>query len=91
MASGAPTTFECNIHPWMKGLVFVYSHPYFAVTDTDGKFTIEDAPVGKFRIAYRHEGGFHKGRDGRLGEVIEIKPEGATLPPVNFVLPAPAK
>ena len=68
--------FECNIHGWMAGKLFVFDHPYFAVTDKDGKFEIPNAPEGKFRIVYRHEMGFHKGKDGRLGFPIDIKDGG---------------
>ena len=38
--------FECNVHPWMKGQVRVFDHPYFALTDADGKFKIKNAPAG---------------------------------------------
>src|SRR5262249_28821525 len=28
-----PVKVECNIHPWMSAWVWVFNHPYFAVTD----------------------------------------------------------
>ena len=31
----------CNVHPWMSGYIHVFEHPFFAVTDKDGKYTIE--------------------------------------------------
>jgi plastocyanin len=89
-ADRRPAIFKCDIHPWMEGRVRVFDHPYFAVTDKDGKFEIKDAPEGKFRIVYWHEMGFHKGRDGALGfptdvkgdakGVMEIKPFDLELP-----------
>ena len=30
---------KCNIHPWMKAYVAVFSHPYFQVTGPDGSFS----------------------------------------------------
>ena len=36
----------CNIHGWMKAYVRVFDHPYYAVTDEDGKFEIKLARVG---------------------------------------------
>lgn len=72
-AQRSPIEFSCSMHPWMNGKFMVFDHPYFAVTDDDGKFTIKDCPAGKFRIVYRHETGFHKGKDGTLGWPIEIK------------------
>ncbi len=33
--------FMCNVHPWMRAFVFVFDHPYFAVTAADGKFATQ--------------------------------------------------
>jgi plastocyanin len=40
----------CNIHPWMRAYVFAFDHPYFAVTETDGTFKIENLPPGTYTI-----------------------------------------
>jgi plastocyanin len=68
-----PIQYKCSIHPWMSGYVRTFDHPYYAVTDDDGKFEIKNAPAGKFRIVFWHENGLRGGREGRFGEVIEIK------------------
>jgi hypothetical protein len=71
-ASAKPVIVECNIHPWMKGWVRVYDHPYFAVTKEDGKFEFKNAPAGKYNIVMWHEGvGWVNG--GKTGQTIEIK------------------
>lgn len=72
-AEGPPIQYKCTIHGWMTGYVRVFDHPYYAVTDADGKFEIKNAPVGKFRIVYWHENGFRGGAPGRFGDEIEIK------------------
>jgi plastocyanin len=41
---------KCNIHPWMRGFVAVFKHPYFAVTDKNGNFDIKDLPPGSYTI-----------------------------------------
>jgi hypothetical protein len=46
---------ECNIHGWMKGSIWVFEHPYFAVTDADGKFQIKNAPAGTYKIVFFHD------------------------------------
>lgn len=75
-ASRFPVAIECNIHPWMKGWARVFDHPYFAVTDENGNFTIKQAPAGKCRFVVWHEGGgFRKDKDG---EPLEIKAGAAT-------------
>jgi len=45
----------CNIHPWMQGKIVVKEHPYVAVTDKDGKFTIKNIPVGTWTFQFWHE------------------------------------
>ncbi|MBP3960000.1 hypothetical protein J8F10_32625 [Gemmata sp. G18] len=75
----APIQYKCTIHPWMSGYVRVFDHPYYAVTDEDGKFEIKNAPAGKFRIVYWHENGVRGGAKGRAGELIQIAGPGATM------------
>jgi hypothetical protein len=79
-----PIQFKCTIHPWMSGYVRIFDHPYYAVTDADGKFEIKNAPAGKFRIVYWHENGVRGGRDGRFGEVIDIKGPTMEMKPTDF-------
>lgn len=45
----------CDVHPWMVAFVGVVSHPYFAVTGTDGTFEIRDVPAGARTIQAWHE------------------------------------
>jgi hypothetical protein len=50
-----PIAVTCNIHPFMKGYVFVQDHPYMAVTAEDGSFEITNVPAGKRALAFWHE------------------------------------
>jgi hypothetical protein len=50
-----PIPVRDDIHPWMSAWWMVFDHPYFAVTDSCGRFTIRDAPTGPQRIAVWHE------------------------------------
>ena len=50
-----PMPIECNIHSWMKGYCHVLDHPYFAVTDKDGKFEIKNLPIGMHKFIIWHE------------------------------------
>lgn len=45
---------KCDVHPWMFAYVGVVDHPYFAVTDKDGNFTIKNVPAGKYTIEAMH-------------------------------------
>ncbi len=46
---------KCNIHPWMKGYIAVFKHPFFAVTGSDGKFVLKGLPPGNYTITAWHE------------------------------------
>lgn len=72
-ADKRPVAVSCNIHPWMKAWIRVFDHPYYAVTDKDGKFEIKEAPAGKFKIWYWTDTGWKGGSAGSNGEDITIK------------------
>jgi plastocyanin len=41
---------RCNNHPWMQAFINVAANPFFAVSDTDGHFTIKGVPPGTYTI-----------------------------------------
>jgi hypothetical protein len=41
---------KCNVHPWMRGYIAVFKHPYFSVTDKNGSFDLKDLPPGTYTI-----------------------------------------
>ncbi len=41
---------KCNIHPWMKAYIAVFSDPYFAVTGKDGSFDLKNVPPGTYTL-----------------------------------------
>ena len=48
---------RCNGgHLWMNGVVVVAPHPYYAVTDAEGVFTLTGVPPGRYEIVAWHEG-----------------------------------
>ena len=60
----ATTTFDkpepmfqikCDVHPWMSAYIGVFTHPFFSVTATDGKFTISGLDPGTYEITAWHE------------------------------------
>jgi plastocyanin len=46
---------KCDVHPWMSAWVAAFSHPFFAVTGPDGKFTIPNLEPGTYEITAWHE------------------------------------
>ena len=46
---------NCDVHNWMQGWIVVAAHPYYAVSDKNGSFTIADLPAGKYMVEFWHE------------------------------------
>jgi plastocyanin len=40
----------CDIHSHMSAFVLVFAHRYFAVTDDDGRYRIENVPPGTYTV-----------------------------------------
>jgi hypothetical protein len=47
---------RCVQHPWSRAYIAAFDHPYFAVTEKDGKFTIDSLPPGQYTVNIWHEG-----------------------------------
>jgi plastocyanin len=60
------TRLQCDVHTWMIAFVGVVAHPYFAVTNTDGTFELDDVPVGSHTIQAWHE------RYGALTATVQV-------------------
>jgi plastocyanin len=69
-----PLPISCGAHPWMRAYLWMFDHPYFAVTDETGHFTIKNAPAGTWNLVVWHEAiGYLGGAAGRDGKPIDIK------------------
>lgn len=66
-AETLPVNVVCGVHPWMISFWMVTDHPYVAVTDADGKFKIENLPVGEHKFRVWHE------RQGYLNREYKVK------------------
>ena len=47
--------FKCDVHGWMNAYAGVLDHPYFAVTTTDGTFSLKSLPPGTYTVEAWHE------------------------------------
>lgn len=42
--------FKCDVHKWMNSYAGVLDHPYYAVTGTDGSYSIKGLPPGDYVV-----------------------------------------
>ena len=77
-----PFEVKCSFHTHMFAYWLVKDHPYAAVTDKDGKFTIKNLPVGEHEFRVWHE------RPGYLSRkyAVEVKKGDQELPELKFKL-----
>ncbi|MBI1831762.1 MAG: hypothetical protein HYR84_09965 [Planctomycetes bacterium] len=69
-----PISLVCDLHPWMAGRLFVFDHPYYAITKADGTFEINAIPAGAVvRVVAWHEGLGWALKEGKAGVPIMIK------------------
>jgi len=70
---------SCSIHPWMEAYAWALPHPFAAVTNEKGEFTIENAPAGvPLRLVAWHEAAKWSlgegGKPSSLGKVVTLTP-----------------
>ena len=66
---------KCNQHSWMKAHIAVLSHPFFAVSDSNGAFTIKGLPPGEYEIEAWHERYGAKQAKIKVTEKADVKAE----------------
>lgn len=45
---------QCDIHDWMAASIAVFDHSFFAITGSDGSFSIEGLPPGEYEVEAWH-------------------------------------
>jgi len=45
----------CDVHRWMQAWIVVQDHPYYAVTDGQGRFDLASVPPGTYELVFWHE------------------------------------
>ncbi|MHC4879037.1 MAG: hypothetical protein ACYTGL_21505 [Planctomycetota bacterium] len=87
-----PVSVKCDIHPWMQGWHLPLDHPFAAITDSEGKFSIENVPSGdlKFRVWHEKAGFIEKSLEVsvKADETNELNIELSTDQLAGMVQPA---
>jgi plastocyanin len=70
----------CDIHSHMSAFVLVFSHPFFATTDTDGRYRIEGVPPGTYAVAAWYDG------ETRGSRTVTLPADGGSID-LDFLVP----
>jgi hypothetical protein len=62
---------RCDIHGWMSGWIIAVDQPYYAITDSDGNFSLSDVPPGTYTMNCWQE------KLGEKTEQVTIAPGGS--------------
>ena len=46
----------CDIHSHMSAFILVFGHPFFAMTDPDGRYRLDNVPPGTYSVVAWNEG-----------------------------------
>ncbi len=60
----------CDIHSHMNAFVLVFNHPFFDVTDDDGRFELPALPAGTYTVVGWYEG------EPRISRPVVVPPGG---------------
>ena len=86
-----PVRLGCVFHGAMRAWIYVFDHPWFQLTPKDGRFRLENVPVGEYTLGVVHPAG-----KLRRTQHIEIKPNQTTsleisLSPDDLTTPTAVK
>jgi len=66
-ATAEVIALRCDVHGWMSGWIVVTDNGFFAVTESDGSFSLGGVPAGKHNLAIWHE------KLGSLTQTVELR------------------
>jgi plastocyanin len=69
----------CDIHSHMSAFVLVFNHPFFDVTEPNGRFRLNDVPSGTYTVVGWYEG------EARASRSVTVAP--GTVVDLELVVP----
>ena len=78
VADFRPVVLGCAFHGAMRGWIYIFNHPYFAVTKANGEFVLHDVPPGTYTLRMVHPAGELVWRESvsvSAGETVSVSVE----------------
>ena len=69
---------KCDVHPWEFAYLTVVEHPFFAVTDQNGEFSLPPLPPGEYLLEAKHR------KAGTVRQKVEVKSREASSVEFRF-------
>lgn len=73
---------KCEVHPWMGAYAAIFDHPFFDVTEKDGKYSITGLEPGTYTIQAWHE------RLGPMTKEVTVEKDGKATADFTFSRPS---
>lgn len=81
IAKAGRVMVTCDRHPWTRGWILVFDHPYFAQSAKGGEFVLDSVPPGRYRLIAWHE------RFGSVEQQIAVTANGDAKASMRFESP----
>jgi plastocyanin len=69
---------DCDLHPWMRAWVVVAEHPFYAVTNDQGEFRLDNVPPGEYKLQLWQES------LGAMTQDVRVRDEAITAVTVDM-------
>jgi hypothetical protein len=73
---------QCGFHAYMESWAMAVNNPYYALTDENGKFSLEQVPPGTYQLVV-----WHPQTGPGMSKMVTVKPDGKVTEALS--LPAP--
>lgn len=76
---------KCEVHAWMNAYCAVLDHPFWAITDIDGTYSLPELPPGDYVLEFWHE------KLGTQTKTVTIAEGKGETVDVTFTRPEPSR
>ncbi|MEO5956939.1 MAG: carboxypeptidase-like regulatory domain-containing protein [Nitrospiraceae bacterium] len=73
---------QCGFHAYMESWAMAVNNPYYALTDSAGKFSIENIPPGTYQLVV-----WHPQTGPGVTKMVTIQPDGALVERLSLLAP----